>query len=344
MQKETVVVAMSGGVDSSASAYLLKEQGYNVIGAIMILTDSPKTSDSIKDAEEVCKTLDIKLHIFDLRKEFKDIVINNFITSYQNGTTPNPCIVCNKHFKFGLFYEKAKELGADYIATGHYTKIENGLLKRANNKAKDQSYFLYGIKKDLLKHIIFPLSDYDSKEEVREIAKRAGLSVNNKKDSQEVCFVPNDDYKTFLYANSSIKDTVGDICLEDGTILGKHTGITNYTIGQRKGLNISYKEPLYVIDIDHIKNKVIVGPNTKLFHNKLIATDVNFLTDDIEKEIYAKIRSRGNLEEAIIEVLANNQAQVTFKNPQRAITKGQSVVFYNKSDICLGGGIISEII
>ena len=337
-----VVVAMSGGVDSSVVAYLLKQEGYDVVGATMKLIDNDSTNQSINDAKDVCDSLGIKHYVFDLVNEFKDIVISNFIDSYKNGETPNPCVVCNKYFKFGYFYEEVKKLGYDYMATGHFARVIDGKLVFSNTSNKDQSYFLYGINKDVLNHVIFPLEKYNSKDEVREIAKKANLKVFSKKDSQEVCFVPNDDYKAFLKGKiDNIK--IGNIILTDGTILGKHNGLINYTIGQRKGLNIGYKEALYVVDLDTVNNNVIVGTNDDLMHDKLIAEDINLLVDELPNELYAKVRSRGNLKEVNV-VLEDNKMMVTFKEKERAITKGQSVVLYDKDKTCLGGGIIKEIL
>ena len=337
-----VVVAMSGGVDSSVVAYLLKQEGYDVVGATMKLIDNDSTNQSINDAKDVCDSLGIKHYVFDLVKEFKDIVISNFIDSYKNGETPNPCVVCNKYFKFGYFYEEVKKLGYDYMATGHFARVIDGKLVFSNTSNKDQSYFLYGINKDVLNHVIFPLEKYSSKDEVREIAKNANLKVFSKKDSQEVCFVPNDDYKAFLEGKiDNIKS--GNIILTDGTVLGKHNGLINYTIGQRKGLNIGYKEALYVVDLDTINNNVIVGTNDDLMHDELIAEDINLLVDELPNEVYAKVRSRGNLKEVKVS-LEDNKMRVKFMESERAITKGQSVVLYDKDKVCLGGGIIKEIL
>ena len=308
----------------------------------MKLINDEKTNDAIKDARDVCLSLGIEHHVIDLQKEFKEIVISNFLDSYKEGITPNPCVVCNKYFKFGLFYEKAKELGCDYIATGHYAKIKDGKLYQADVIEKDQSYFLYGINKEALKHIIFPLQGYKDKSEIREIAKQANLIVKGKKDSQEVCFVPNDDYKSYLNDNLDSMPIPGDICLEDGTVLGKHNGLMYYTIGQRKGLNVSYTDALYVIRLDKDNNKLVVGPNNNLFKNTLEARNINLLVDELDDEIYAKVRSRGKLKKCNVTLLPNNEAKVEFLELERAITPGQSVVFYNKDGLCLGGGIIKE--
>ena len=338
--KKTVGIGISGGVDSAVAAYLLKQEGYDVIGITMKLIDDEKSNASIDDAKKICSILDISHYVIDLQEEFRNIVINNFINSYKNATTPNPCVVCNKYFKFGIFFDKAKELGCDYIATGHYAKIKDNRLYMADVLEKDQSYFLYGIPKDILKNVIFPLQGYSNKDEIRKIAEQANLPVSSKKDSQEICFIPNDDYKSFL--NNDLVQTPGDICLEDGTILGKHNGLINYTIGQRKGLNIGYTEPLYVIKLDKDNNKVIVGNNDDLFSNSLIADSINLLIEkkELDDIVYAKVRSRGKLRQCKIEFLDNDKIKVMFLEEERAITKGQSIVFYNKEGCCLGGGII----
>lgn len=343
MEKETVVIGMSGGVDSSVAACLLKEEGKEVIGATMLLLDDKKTKQAIEDAKNICKKLGIKHYIFDLRKEFKKEVIDNFIEAYKSGKTPNPCVNCNKYFKFGLFYQKAKELGADYIATGHYAKIKNNRLVMSDVTEKDQSYFLCQIDKEILPHILFPLNKYKSKEEIRNLARTFQLPVSEKKDSQEICFIPKDDYKLFL-KDKNINKKEGNIILTDKTILGKHQGLYQYTIGQRKGLNISYKEPLYVIKIDTNTNSLIVGKNKELFKQELFANNMNYLIKKEEfnnTKLFAKIRSRGELEE--VESVAeeeNNRIHVIFKNKLRAITPGQLIVFYNEKKECLGGAYI----
>lgn len=335
------LIAMSGGVDSAAVACLLKEKGYEIAGATMKLLNNEETKKSIEDAKAVCNTLKIKHYVFDLEKEFKEEVIKYFIETYQAGKTPNPCIVCNKHFKFGYFYEEAQKLGYSLIATGHYAKIMNGALYQSNNLEKDQSYFLYSIPKEILNHILFPLAEFKTKEEVRAITQKANLAISRKKDSEDICFIPNGDYKDFVKAN--IKDIVqGDICLKEGKILGKHQGLEFYTIGQRKGLGISHPSALYVTQIDKENNKLIVGENKDLFHNSLVAKEINLLVDFLPKNLKAKVRSRASLEKVALEQLENNKIKVIFERKQRAITQGQSIVFYLNGQ-CLGGGIIDEI-
>ena len=338
-----VLLGMSGGVDSSVSALLLQKMGYEVVGATMILFEDPNievgclSNSAVLDAKKVCAKLNIEHHVINLKDDFKNYVINNFIDSYKKGFTPNPCVECNKYLKFGKLYEEALKLNCDYIATGHYASIRDGKLVKSKEEHKDQTYFLYGIKKEILDKIIFPLANFSSKEEIRKIAEENDLIVARKKDSQEICFIPNDDYKSYL-KNNNVKNNPGNFIL-DGEIIGKHNGITNYTIGQRKGLGISYKEPLYVVNIDTNNNQVILGREKDLYNDKLIAKNVNILVDELPKKVLAKIRYRAIATKATLNKIDNDTYEVIFDNPVKSITKGQSVVFYD-NDICLGGGII----
>jgi len=345
-----VLLGMSGGIDSSVSAIMLLKQGYEVAGATMKLNDTEESEKSIQDAKEVCKKLNIPHYVFDLKNEFKCKVIDKFIDEYKNAKTPNPCVECNKYLKFGCFYEKAKELDCKYIATGHYAKAEYSerynryVLKKSNESKKDQTYFLYGIPKEAIEQIIFPLQEINEKEEIRKIATENNLEIAEKKESQEVCFIPNDDYKKFLHDNK-IKQKPGNIVLKSGEILGKHNGLINYTIGQRKGLGIAYKEPLYVIELDKEKNEVIVGTEKELYNKTLIAKELNWLVFDELKEnleCYAKIRYRAKEAKAIVKPQENGTVKVQFLEQQRAITKGQSVVFYDEDGVLLGGGKIDK--
>lgn len=346
--KKRVLLGMSGGVDSSVSAVLLLEKGYEVVGATMKLWEDEKCSQktAVEDAKKVCEKLGIEHHVIDCTTEFKCRVIDNFILDYQNAKTPNPCVECNRYLKFGAFYKKAKELECDYIATGHYAKTEYSekygryVLTKSDEEKKDQTYFLYYISKDQIEHILFPLQNRTSKEETRKIAEENKLEIAQKKDSQEICFIPDNDYQSFLKKYSTQKVKTGNIVLKNGEILGKHTGLTNYTIGQRKGLGISYKEPLYVIRLDTKKNEVIVGSESDLYSNELIATDLNWQAiDKIEQtlELKAKVRYRAKEADCTVIPIEDEKVKVIFKEPQRAITPGQSVVFYD-DDIVVGGG------
>ncbi len=347
--KEKVLLGMSGGVDSSVSAILLKKAGYEVIGCTMNLLDEPN-EESIKDAKKVCEKLGIEYHVFDCKKEFRCHVIDTFISEYGNARTPNPCVECNQYLKFGIFYDKAKELGCKYIATGHYAKKEYSekykqyVLRKSNEEKKDQTYFLYTIPREKVEYILFPLQDNVSKDDTRALAEEYGLEIASKKDSQEICFIKDDDYQRFLKEHMQKQPQKGKIVLTTGEILGIHNGLINYTIGQRKGLGISYKEPLYVVKLDMKNNQVIVGTETELYSNQLEVMNVNWIVD-VEKrleeglECFAKIRYRAK--EAKAKVIKEDEAiKVVFQEPQRAITQGQSVVFYDEDGIVLGGGKI----
>ena len=346
---EKVLLGMSGGVDSSVSAILLKEQGYEVIGITLeLFGEDSKTKEAIAEAKQLCDYLKIPHITLNLKKEFKCKVIDNFIEAYSNQRTPNPCIECNKYMKFGAMYEKAQELGCNYIATGHYAKIEYSneykkhVLKKAKNISKDQSYVLYSIQKQLLDKLILPLGNLESKEDVRKIAREHNLEVANKPDSEDICFIPDGNYKKFLEENSNIKPKEGNIIKRDGEILGKHNGLYNYTIGQRKGLGISYKSPLFVIGFNKEKNEVIVGEENELYRKEMKVGDVNLLLmDKLENplDVTVKIRYSSKPAEAIINQTEEGIIQVIFKEPQRGITPGQSAVFYI-NDVVVGGGKI----
>lgn len=336
-----VLLGMSGGVDSSVAAYLLKEQGYEVVGVTMVLIEGKKeegctSNKAVEDASSVCKTLKIEHHVVEYSCAFKKYVIDNFIENYKNGRTPNPCVACNKYIKFGLLWEEAKKLNCDYIATGHYAKREESYIKKITSD-KDQSYFLYQIKKEIIPHILFPLANFPNKEEVRKIASKLNLVVKDKKDSQDICFIEHD-YKEFLEYNK-IENQEGIFILKDGSILGHHNGISNYTIGQRKGLGISYTSPLYVIKIDPITNNITLGVEEDLYEKEALITDCNFLVDKLPKKAMAKIRYKAKLEECSIEELPNKEIKITFANKVKSVTPGQSLVLYDQ-DILLGGGII----
>jgi len=347
---EKALVGISGGVDSSVSALLLKNQGYEVIGETLLLTDNEESNRKmIEDSKKVCEELKIKHILIDCKKEFQKEVIENFIYEYINGRTPNPCIKCNKDIKIKYLFQKAEELGIEYIATGHYAQKEyyetnnRYLLKMSNSEKKDQVYFLYNLTQQELKKIIFPLGGFKDKEEIREIAKQNGLGVASKSDSQDICFIPDGDYKNFLkntYAIEYMKQ--GNIVDINGKILGKHNGIINYTVGQRKGLGLSMPNPVFVLKLDKEKNEVIVGEEENLYSNELIAKECNFIMiNKLEDEMKVKVKTRyaSKLTDAIILPYNDKKVKVIFDKPQKSIAKGQSVVFY-KDKYVVGGGII----
>ena len=337
-----VLVGMSGGVDSSVAAYLLKKEGYKVVGVTMTLFNPKNPSTQIEDAQKVCKKLGIEHHIVDYRQEFKKEVVGNFINNYLNGKTPNPCVVCNKKFKFGLLWQKALELNCKYIATGHYADIKDGHICKMDSP-KDQSYFLYQIDKKIINNILFPLNKYPNKNEIRNIAKKENLvEVSEKKDSQDICFIEEKDYSTFLEENLNILPPQGDFILTNGEVIGKHRGIIYYTIGQRKGLGISYKYPLYVIEIDKQNNQIILGKEEDLYSKTIYITDTNILVDTLPKKAQGKIRYKSPLLSCNIEIINNNNLKIIFNEPVRSATPGQSLVLYD-NDILLGGGIIEKV-
>lgn len=342
-----VLLGMSGGVDSSVSALLLKEAGYEVIGVTLNLFPCT-TCCSYIDVKDVCKKIGIEHFIYDGVEDFEKHVIQDFISEYKQCRTPNPCIECNKYMKFGAMYEKAKELGCDYIATGHYAKIEwddkykQNVLKKSKADKKDQSYVVYNLPREMLDKVLFPLGDFTSKDQIRKIAEEHNLSVAHKSDSEDICFIPNKDYKAFLENNSDIKAKQGNIVNLKGEKLGIHTGLYKYTIGQRKGLGISNPVPLFVVGYNQAKNELIVGEEKDLYKKELYVTDINLLlADKLEQplKVNAKIRYAAKEAPATITQIELNKIKVEFGQPQKSITPGQSVVFYI-DDVVLGGGKI----
>ncbi|MBN2260847.1 MAG: tRNA 2-thiouridine(34) synthase MnmA [Clostridiales bacterium] len=350
LDKNKVVVAMSGGVDSSAVACMLKEKGMEVIGLHMKVWGTVD-EESERDFISICEKLEIPYHIIDLSQKFKKHVIDYFILEYQKGRTPNPCVACNKYIKFGAMLEEAYKLGAFYLATGHYAKIVYDgkgeyTIEKANSESKDQTYMFYNLTQDILQHVLMPLGEMNSKEDVREIVSLLDLELHKKKDSQEICFIPDDDYVNFLNQQGIISKP-GDFIDKDEKILGRHEGIIKYTIGQRKGLGVTFGKPMYVIDIKSKKKQVILGDNSDLMSDTLIVKKYNFISNSFLKlneiSAKAKIRYSAHEESCIIQILNEHELQVVFENPLRAITPGQSIVFYIDSKM-IGGGIIEKTV
>jgi tRNA-specific 2-thiouridylase len=347
-----IAVAMSGGVDSSVTAALLKQQGHQVIGITMRLF-APCTTGSgsaAHDAGAVAQHLGIPHHVVDFEPEFQELIINDFIQEYGCGQTPNPCVRCNRFIKFGLLLEKARELGAELLATGHYvrkTADPDGTchLLMAGNIHKDQSYFLYTLTQERLRQLLFPLGDIESKDEVRRLAREFGLPVAEKGDSQEVCFIPGDDYVAFLEGSGALNSTPGDIVHLNGHVLGKHHGTHRFTVGQRKGLGIAWNEPLYVVSIDVKQNRVVVGEQQHVFADGLVAGDVSWIQQTQEPEFNStcKIRYRHQPVDCHVRIQENGNCELRFRVPQKAVTPGQSVVFYQGNEVVGGGRILSSI-
>lgn len=351
------IIAMSGGVDSSVAALLMKKAGYDCIGATMKLYTNEDANISrengccslsdVEDAKNVAHKLDMPFYVFNFTDKFHECVIDNFIKAYENGQTPNPCIDCNKYLKFDKMLVRMKEINFDYVVTGHYARIEYDensgryLLKKAVDDTKDQSYVLYMLNQEQLAHIKFPLGGY-TKAKIREIAEENGFVNARKHDSQDICFVPDGDYAGFIERYSGKTFENGDFTDKNGNVLGTHKGIINYTIGQRKGLGIAYKKPLYVCDIQPQTNKVVLGDNEDLFTDELTADNVNIIAKPDLYEpvrVCAKVRYRHKEQPATAWQTEDGLLHVKFDEPQRAITKGQSVVLYD-GDTVVGGGII----
>ena len=339
------IIAMSGGVDSSVAALLIKNSSYEPMGVTLSLIDSQ--SQDIDDARKVCDRLGFSHTVLDLRAEFRKYVIGRFIDAYENLTTPNPCIICNRYIKFGILGDYARDLGCEFVATGHYAQIteENGrfLLKKGKDQSKDQSYVLYSLTQEQLSHTLFPLGAL-SKEEAREIAMENGFTNAHKKDSQDICFVANGKYAEFIEGYLGKTYEQGNFCDFDGNILGTHKGLIRYTIGQRKGLGLALPKPMYVCRLDKDSNSVILGDNADLFSDTLDAEDINLIAlDRIDSSIRAevKIRYSQKAQPATVYQVDDNRLRIVFDEPQRAITPGQSAVLYD-GDTVIGGGIICK--
>lgn len=339
---ETVFVAISGGVDSAAAAILLKERGFNVRGVTLRLKPHNLADKDIEDAKAVADTLNIPLDVLDMREEFKKVT-DYFCKEYLEGRTPNPCVMCNPNVKLGKLLEYTLAQGGDLLATGHYANIvkdENGIyyIKR-NPSSKDQSYFLCGLNQHILSHVIFPIADL-SKPEIRQLASDNNIPVAEKKDSQEVCFIPDNDYISFIEREFNPKATPGDFLSSRGEKLGTHSGIYKYTIGQRKGLG-AFGKPMYVLSIDAKNNAVIIGDNNELFKEEIYIKDINFLSGDApgnEFQCEVKIRCAARPAKATL-TLGDNIGKIVFQESQRAAAPGQTAAIYI-NDILIGGGTI----
>ena len=347
-----IAVAMSGGVDSSVTAALLQQQGHQVMGITMRLFAPCATGSgsAAHDAGIVAGQLGFAHHVVDFEPEFRDLIIDDFIREYRSGQTPNPCVRCNRFIKFGLLLEKARELGAEYLATGHYVRRsedQDGTchLLMARNLLKDQSYFLFTLTQARLSRLLFPLGEIESKEEVRRLAREFGLPVAEKSDSQEVCFIPGDDYVAFLEERGAVTGTTGAIVHRDGQVIGTHGGTHRYTIGQRKGLGVAWSEPLYVIEIDAVLNRVVVAEQQHVYAAGLLAGDVSWIQQPPAGEFSSscKIRYRQQPVACRVRIRENGECQLRFAVPQKAVTPGQSVVFYRGDEVMGGGRIISPL-
>lgn len=355
------LIAMSGGVDSSVSAHLMIKRGYDCMGTTMRLYENDMIGEDLlstccslkdtNDARSVCDKIGIPFKILHYENLFREEVMEDFVSNYEAGLTPNPCIVCNKRFKFGRLIDKMEEFGMDYVVTGHYARIyyneetKRYVLKKAVDLSKDQSYVLYNMSQEQLAHTIFPLGEY-TKSEVREIALENDFVNAKKHESQDICFVPDGDYVAFMERFRKKSYEPGEFVDLKGNVIGKHKGYVHYTIGQRKGLGIAMGHPVFVVDINPKENKVVIGESEDLFNDTLIADNINLISvpDLYEpRKIKAKIRYAMTEQEATVRQLDDNRIEVKFDKPQRAITKGQAVVLYDGEDV-VGGGRIIDIV
>ncbi len=351
MQNESVLIAMSGGVDSSVAALLIKQSGALCIGATMRLLDAlplcgSPSSDDVSDARHIAKLLGLPFHVAELSEPFRQCVVDYFVNTYLAGGTPNPCVECNRTVKFGAFLDVARSLGCERLATGHYAKIErdvNGryLIKRAKDDAKDQTYVLWQLSQEQLARTLLPLGDY-TKDEIREIAQANGFCNAHRRDSQDICFIPDGDYVGFIERYTQKSFPTGNFIDLEGNLLGQHQGMLRYTVGQRKGLGIAFGKPTYVCAKSAAENTVTLGDNDSLFHRDLTAHDVNLIAVDrldAPIRVQAKVRYAAKPAWATVDQTDTDRIRLCFDEPQRAICPGQSVVLYD-GDLLLGGGVI----
>lgn len=355
--KKKAMVAMSGGVDSSVAAYLIKSQGMETIGVTMKLFDDSLTGkeidssccslNDVEDARAVANRLGIKHYVFNFQDDFKSQVVDRFVAAYEEGRTPNPCIDCNRFIKFKRLMKRAAELEQDYVVTGHYvrsfTEPDGGrsYLFRGRDRSKDQSYVLYSLTQDELAHTLFPLGDL-TKEETREIAQEQGFLNASKKDSQDICFVPDGNYEKFIRDYTGKEYPEGDFISVSGDVLGKHKGLINYTIGQRKGLGLALSEPLYVKEKDIVNNRIVLAKNDQLYSKSMEVTNLNWISfDELKEDLECTVKVRYSQEDhpARIIPLSQNSVRVEFMEPERAVTPGQAAVFYD-DEMVIGGGTI----
>ena len=352
------LIAMSGGVDSSIAAKLMKDAGYECIGCTMKLYDNEDIGksrghtccslDDIEDARNVATANDMPYYVMNFKEGFSECVIKRFVDAYESGCTPNPCIDCNRFMKFDKLFARAKELGCDYVVTGHYARIEKSgdryLLKKGLDDTKDQSYVLYSMTQEQLAHTLFPVGDL-KKTEVRKTADDSHFINANKPDSQDICFVPDGNYGAFLRRHTGKEYEPGNFVDKDGNILGTHKGIVNYTIGQRKGLGIAFGKPIYVTDIDVEKNEVVIGEDNDLYKSAFEVNDFNWISGEVPPADFTckvKIRYHQIEQPARIHIISEDKVAIEFEKPQRAITKGQAAVLYD-GDVVVGGGTIIKI-